>query len=469
MTDDPQRPDPTDPGEATQRHRAPDPDTTAAPLSPAIPSPVRRPARRRHRPPAGSYSPSPEARPDWIRTYEAPAPTTPERWYEPAAGTGPGRAPAVDAEADRRRADRRRCAPVRGPRLGRHRPRARRHRRARPQPPRRRGRRPRARTSAPPSRSPSTSPRRPSRSPPRSARPSSASPSPATRTPATSASSPRPASAPASSTTATAGSSPTSTSSRAATSSTSSSRTAASCRARVYGIDTLTDLAIVKVDATDLPTAAHRRVRRAQGRPAGRRHRQPARHVLELGHQRHRVGDRPDDHDRRLRQAPQQPHPDRRGDQPGQLRRPAPRRRRQRHRHQHRHRLGQQRHRLRHPDRHRPTDHGAGRGRRGARAPVPRHQLREHQPPVRRPSTSLPVKQGAYVGRPIDANGSPTEGVRSGTPAADGRDQGRRHHHQGRRQGPRRASTRSTRPSASSRRATSSRSNVLRDGKTDHR
>jgi S1-C subfamily serine protease len=59
MTDDLQRPDPADPGEVTQRHEIPTPP---------------------------SYSPSPEARPEWIREYAAPVPTpaTPERWYEPA-------------------------------------------------------------------------------------------------------------------------------------------------------------------------------------------------------------------------------------------------------------------------------------------------------------------------------------------------------------------------------------------------
>ena len=42
-----------------------------------------------------------------------------------------------------------------------------------------------------------------------------------------------------------------------------------------------------------------RRLGRAQGRPAGDRHRQPARDLLELGHERDRVGQGPLDHDRR--------------------------------------------------------------------------------------------------------------------------------------------------------------------------
>ena len=60
----------------------------------------------------------------------------------------------------------------------------------------------------------------------------------------------------------------------------------------VYGIDTLTDLAIVKVDATGLPTAHDRRLVDAQGRPAGGRHRQPARHVLQHRDERDRVAPR---------------------------------------------------------------------------------------------------------------------------------------------------------------------------------
>ncbi len=91
MTDDPQRPDPTDPGEATQRHQLPTPETTAAPLTPGEPVPPLQPggSTTPSAAAAGSFSPSPEARPEWIRTYEAPAPTTPERWYEPAPAPAP--------------------------------------------------------------------------------------------------------------------------------------------------------------------------------------------------------------------------------------------------------------------------------------------------------------------------------------------------------------------------------------------
>jgi S1-C subfamily serine protease len=77
MTDDLHR-DPADPGEPTQRHDvAPEAPADAVPGSPA---PVTSTT------PAESYSPTPEARPDWMRTYDAPPATpTPERWYEPAA------------------------------------------------------------------------------------------------------------------------------------------------------------------------------------------------------------------------------------------------------------------------------------------------------------------------------------------------------------------------------------------------
>ena len=188
---------------------------------------------------------------------------------------------------------------------------------------------------------------------------------------------------------------------------------------KVYGIDTLTDLAIVKVDATGLPTAAHRRVGRAQGRPARGRHRQPAGHVLQLGHQRHRVGQGSLDHDRQQRVA-DQPHPDRRRDQPGQLGRAAARRRRQRHRHQHRDRLEQQRHRLRHPDRHRPADHGPG------ASPASRSAGRTsgiHFVSITRQladDQKLPVTSGRARRRVRRERPARSRGVEAGKPAAVG-------------------------------------------------
>ena len=128
----------------------------------------------------------------------------------------------------------------------------------------------------------------------------------------------------------------------------------------VYGIDTLTDLAIVKVDATGLPTAALGdsdalkvgQLVVAIGSPLG--------HVLELGHERHRVGRRAGrsstDGNQILTNLIQTDAAINPGNSGGPL-------------------LdadgnvvgintaiaaGQQRHRLRDPDRHRPADHGAG-------------------------------------------------------------------------------------------------------------
>src|SRR6478752_6134886 len=81
MTDDIHR-DPADPGEPTQRNEL-TPETPAAPVTPTPAVPAA-PAT------AESFSPTPEARPDWIRTYDAaPATPTPERWYEPAAEPAP--------------------------------------------------------------------------------------------------------------------------------------------------------------------------------------------------------------------------------------------------------------------------------------------------------------------------------------------------------------------------------------------
>ena len=135
----------------------------------------------------------------------------------------------------------------------------------------------------------------------------------------------------------------------------------------VYGIDTLTDLAIVKVEATDLPTAAIGesdalkvgQLVIAIGSPLGTYSNSVTSGIVSAKG-RSIVTDE--------QRAADQPHPDRRGDQPGQLGRAAARRRRQRRRHQHRDRHEQQRHRLRHPDRHRPADHGPGRGRRSRSA-----------------------------------------------------------------------------------------------------
>ncbi len=92
MTDDPQHPDPIDPTEATQRHEVPAPqDATTPPLRPGDAAAPLHPAgwSAPTAPAAGSYSPTPESRPEWMRPYETPAPTSPERWYEPAPAPVP--------------------------------------------------------------------------------------------------------------------------------------------------------------------------------------------------------------------------------------------------------------------------------------------------------------------------------------------------------------------------------------------
>ena len=224
----------------------------------------------------------------------------------------------------------------------------------------------------PPAASPSTSRRRSSTPPPK------VSPavvtdrrSRAPRRPIRSASRRR-ASAPASSTTRTAGSSPTATSSRAATSSTVELKDGREFPGTVYGIDTLTDLAIVKIDAdrtcrrprSATPTASRSASSSiAIGSPLG--------HVLEPRHERHRVRQGPhrsrlDDGDAALDNLIQTDA----AINPGNSRRAAastpagtssastPRSRRD-----------AQGHRLRDPDQHRQADHGPGRRWRGAARP----------------------------------------------------------------------------------------------------
>ena len=101
---------------------------------------------------------------------------------------------------------------------------------------------------------------------------------------------------------------------------------------QVVGLDLETDLAVLKVEASGLADAGVRRLRRAAGRPARARARQPAR-VPQLGLARRRERGRPP---ARARVADGL-RPDRRLDQPGQQRRPAGRSARPRRRHQHAH------------------------------------------------------------------------------------------------------------------------------------
>ena len=231
----------------------------------AAPPPRRAPAASRRRPSSSTAT----------GAWQAPPPPTPERWFEPsaAAATAVARRRATTSRAG----ERDRSAPVLGaallarrPRLGRHGPRPRATRRPRPAAPRPRRVRPadrgvaaaghdrrvvrdhRRRGQGQPGRRPDHGHRQRERRRPRRRIPDEgvgsgviydsngwiltnrhvvAGQRPARR---------------------------------------SSSRTAAVLPGTVYGIDTLTDLAIVKIDATGLPTAADRRLRRPQGRPAGR-------------------------------------------------------------------------------------------------------------------------------------------------------------------------------------------------------
>jgi serine protease Do len=74
MTDDP-----------TQPHAVPTPPSEPlAPTGPTTPVAPATPADAATTPPADQYSPTPGARPQWSTTIETPAATTPERWFEPA-------------------------------------------------------------------------------------------------------------------------------------------------------------------------------------------------------------------------------------------------------------------------------------------------------------------------------------------------------------------------------------------------
>ena len=94
-------------------------------------------------------------------------------------------------------------------------------------------------------------------------------------------------------------------------------------------------------------------------------------------------------------------------------------------------------HRLRHPDRHRQADHAAGPGRREAVAAVHRRLATGSSTRACRQQYNLALDQGAWV-HEEDAGGNSVEAVVAGSPARDGRDQDRRHHHQHRGPGDRR-------------------------------
>jgi S1-C subfamily serine protease len=113
MHDDPNR-DASDPGDLTERHAfspaepptAPStpPSSTdsasssADPVAPIIPDPATGtpdPAAG----PADHYTPAPEPRAGWARTWDDTPPVTPERWYEPAVAPVP--AATVTSESNR--------------------------------------------------------------------------------------------------------------------------------------------------------------------------------------------------------------------------------------------------------------------------------------------------------------------------------------------------------------------------------
>jgi 2-alkenal reductase len=110
MHDEP-RPDATDPGDLTQRHSiAPGEPSAAAPAEPSA-APITPPAApyaartesygtpsetwttpastEGSFPPADRFTPAPEPRAEWARSWEETPPVTPERWYEPAPTPAP--------------------------------------------------------------------------------------------------------------------------------------------------------------------------------------------------------------------------------------------------------------------------------------------------------------------------------------------------------------------------------------------
>jgi S1-C subfamily serine protease len=93
MTDALHPSDPGDPGEVTQRHETAGPADVPS-LTPALPTdaapiaapPMGEATPGEATPPAApqTYTPASEARPDWMRTFETPASSAPERWFEAA-------------------------------------------------------------------------------------------------------------------------------------------------------------------------------------------------------------------------------------------------------------------------------------------------------------------------------------------------------------------------------------------------
>ena len=180
---------------------------------------------------------------------------------------------------------------------------------------------------------------------------------------------------------------------------------------KVYGIDTLTDLAIIKVEATDLPTAAIGesdalevgQLVIAIGSPLGTYSNSVTSGIVSAKGRTITT----DGSTRPLTNLIQTDA----AINPGNSGGPAARRQWQRRRDQYRDRLQQQRHRVRDPDRYRSPDHGPGGRRRGIGQAVPRDPVREHHPPARRRAEgcrSGPAHSSAVSGE----SDSPSRGSR---------------------------------------------------------
>ena len=97
MNDEP-RSDETDPFEDTQPHELPSAESIPAPTEPSTTEPITATTSGesasgdpfvRAEPPADRFTPTPEPRADWARDWDAAVAPTPERWYEPAPVTQP--------------------------------------------------------------------------------------------------------------------------------------------------------------------------------------------------------------------------------------------------------------------------------------------------------------------------------------------------------------------------------------------
>jgi S1-C subfamily serine protease len=109
MHDDPN----TDPSDLTQRHAVPPSDAAAAadqstPVSSVEPASTSTGPAEPERvpgswtPSSDRYTPAPETRSDWARSWDDAPPVTPERWYEPAPTPAATAVPTSTSRGDRR-------------------------------------------------------------------------------------------------------------------------------------------------------------------------------------------------------------------------------------------------------------------------------------------------------------------------------------------------------------------------------